>query len=247
MFFSPDQPAGDSVDSDVSVEATPATTDITTKKVNETKEGSEVSGESKDSTEPQDSGTMSFTPTGGESINIGYQDALGLMQLGYSQLQKDKEPKQEVDSTELTDSEKLSKAEADIIQLRKERTDEKNLAQINNELITSSAKYPEMQELRFARSIQVEVLARHQLNPTLPITNIMAEVVKERLELEKERFEKLHGQEIANRAVSQNMIPGIISESGNVVIDREKKFTTDDWKSGAARAAMVKILEQKEG
>lgn len=206
----------------------------------------ESNGKKEDSGQPQLYPLQ--TPTG--TIEVTAQELLQLASFGAGKLAADREAKekeQQPEKEEEFDAEtQITKLNEQIQSLKKEKETEKELVNIRSLLSANTEKFERLKnEPELAAAVNAIALSKWQTNPRFGLEhhhNETAKVIEKLIskEVEKEK-EKIKGSVGANRRIL-NMTNSTVRSSGVPTLDKEKKYTPEDIRSGAARRAFEDFL-----
>lgn len=169
------------------------------------------------------------------------------MQHGLLGLHKDKEPDNKEPKDELTDSERITGLESQIKNMEtKSKQDQQNQA-----ILSATNRSLDKFDLTkngnlITKKIRILGLARLQHNPRAKIEELIAEEVKDFMEIFDEQGKELENIRKANAKVAA-AVTGVVTGPGGIpVVDKEKKFTPEDLRGTASREALRMVLEAKE-
>lgn len=193
---------------------------------------------------PPQADFIDLQTTDGNVIKLKPQEFYNLAQYGYNEFvnrqNKPVESPQTVQSEPIT----VETLQKDIVSLRQERETERQLTHIQNTLYTESQKNEETRmDKELSDAINVEVLARHNLNPRIPIDSIYPDVFKRYKKVIDKAVEDRIGKIDVNGKVRAHLNSTIRGTGGVPVIDANKTYKPEDILSGASRKALAAALE----
>lgn len=169
-----------------------------------------------------------------------------LAQLGLTELTKEKETdnKSTKNESELTLEDKYNKLNEEFKKDKEDREKREQQESIKielNEAISSFDLFKEYPDSVIGA--KAEALAIQSLNPRMSIKEAMGKVVEDRQKLIK-AVDSRWEEKIKNGKLLDNSQSGIARGSGGIPqIDKEKKYTYDDVKSGATARVLADLIE----